>query len=165
MLDQPRVMLDSSGMSHPDEPDRRQQTLLRSFRVAWDGLLAALRIDRNLRIHAAATVIVAVAGVLCRLSVAEWSAIVLAIGLVWVAELLNTSIEAVVDLASPEHHELARRAKDVASAAVLIAAVTAAVVGAVIFGPRLKFGQASPEPVGRTANAFYDAMPKAPRRV
>jgi diacylglycerol kinase len=137
-------MLDSSGMSREDEPRRPRQTLLRSFRVAWDGLIDALRIDRNLRIHAAATVIVAAAGAWCRLGLAEWSVIVLAIGLVWVAELLNTSIEAAVDLASPEHHELARRAKDIASAAVLIAAVTAIVVGAIIFGPRL-LGRAAPQ--------------------
>lgn len=127
-------------MSCDDEPRRRQQSLLRSFRVAWDGLTIALQSDRNLRIHAAATVIVVVAGWWCRLSLLEWCIIVLTIGLVWTAELLNTAIEAVVDLASPEPHELARRAKDVASAAVLMAAVAAVIIGAIIFGPRLSAG-------------------------
>lgn len=145
-------MLDSSGMSREDEPHRRRQTLLRSFRVAWDGLTVAMRSDRNLRIHMAATVVVFAAGGWCRLSLLEWSVIVLTIGLVWVAELLNTAIEAVVDLASPEHHELARRAKDVASAAVLIAAVTAVVVGAVVFGPRLLGGMGSSGRGGRIDN-------------
>ena len=130
-------MLDSSGMQSPDEPQHAKQTFLRSFRVAWDGLTDAMRSDRNLRLHALATVMVAGAGWWCRLSRVEWAVIVLSIGLVWTSELLNTAIEAVVDLASPEHHELARIAKDVASAAVLLAAVTAIVVGSLIFGPRL----------------------------
>ena len=96
-----------------------------------------MRTDRNLRIHLAATVIVAAAGAWCRLTAMEWAVIVLAIGLVWTAELINTAIEAAVDLASPEHHELARQAKDVASAAVLLAALTAVIVGVIIFGPRI----------------------------
>jgi diacylglycerol kinase (ATP) len=164
MLDPPTPMLDSSGMSPEDEPRRRQQGLLRSFRVAWDGLIDALRIDRNLRIHAAATALVGALGWWCRLSLVEWTVIALTIGLVWVAELLNTAIEAVVDLASPEHHELARRAKDVASAAVLMAAVTAIVVGSLVFGPRLKIGAETPDQVGQTARIFYDAVPGGPRR-
>jgi len=67
----------------------------------------------------------------------EWCAVVAAIGLVVTAEGVNTAIEAVVDLASPEQHPLAGRAKDVAAGAVLLAAVTAAVIGLLVFGPRL----------------------------
>jgi len=163
MLDPPLAMLDSSGMSREDEPRRHQQTLLRSFRVAWDGLVVALRSDRNLRIHAVATVFVVAAGCWYRLNMLEWSVIVLTIGLVWVAELLNTAIEAVVDLISPEPHPLARRAKDVASAAVLLAAVTAVIVGAIVFGSRLNLRPASPEQGGQAADAFYS--PGEPRRV
>lgn len=124
-------------MKRSDESQGRQQSLRRSFRVAWDGLTDALGSDRNLRIHMAATVAVAAAGAWCELTATEWGLIVLSIGLVWTAELVNTSIEAVVDLASPEHHELARLAKDVAAAAVLLAAVTAVVIGMIVFGPRL----------------------------
>jgi len=130
-------MTDSSGMSDVDERPRPQQSLFNSFRVAWDGLIEALRSDRNLRIHAFATICVVAAGWWCRLSSLEWTVVALSIGLVWVAELINTAIEAVVDLASPGHHQLARVAKDVASAAVLLAALTSVVVGAIIFGPRL----------------------------
>ena len=124
-------------MRHADEPQRPKQSLLRSFRVAWDGLTDALRLDRNLRIHAVATIVVALAGWWGRLSRTEWALVVLSVGLVWACELINTAVEAVVDLVSPEHHELARIAKDVASAAVLAAAAAAVVVGLLVFGPRL----------------------------
>lgn len=125
------------GMDSSDQPRRRQQTLARSFRVAWDGLVAALRSDRNLRIHAVATVLVIAAGWLVQLSLTEWAVITLTIGMVWVSELINTAIEAAVDLASPDFHELARLSKDVSSGAVLAASVAAVVVGLLIFGPHL----------------------------
>jgi diacylglycerol kinase len=163
MLDPTRRMLDSSGMSDEDEPRRRQQSLLRSFRVSWDGLVEALRTDRNLRIHAAATVLVALAGLWFRLRPAEWSVLALTIGLVWVSELLNTAIEAVVDLASPEHHDLARRAKDIASAAVLVAAVAAVVVGLAIFGPRLIRSDVTPESSAHVDGPLYHASPSPSR--
>lgn len=96
-----------------------------------------LRTQANARIHLAATIAVVACGFGGGLSRGEWCAIVLAIGLVWTAEALNTAIEAVVDLASPARHPLAGRAKDVAAGAVLCAAAAAAVIGALIFGPRL----------------------------
>ena len=67
----------------------------------------------------------------------EWCAVIAAIGLVWTAEGLNTALEAVVDLVSPDQHPLAGRAKDVAAGAVLCAAISALVIGLLIFGPRL----------------------------
>ncbi len=67
----------------------------------------------------------------------RWVVLVLAIGLVWVAEFVNTAIEAVVDMASPEIHPLAGAAKDVAAAAVLLAAITSVVVGLLVLGPPL----------------------------
>ena len=96
-----------------------------------------LRTQANARIHLAATVVVLAGGFLGRLSCGEWCAVVAAVGLVWTAEGLNTAIEAVVDLVSPEYHVLAGRAKDLAAGAVLCAAIAAAIIGALIFGPRL----------------------------
>jgi diacylglycerol kinase (ATP) len=84
-----------------------------------------------------ATVVVLVAGWFFEISRLEWCAVLAAIGLVLTAEGINTAIEAVVDLASPEQHLLAGRAKDVAAGAVLIAAVVAAVIGLLVFGPRV----------------------------
>jgi len=96
-----------------------------------------LRTQVNARIHLLATVVVVAAGFWWKLSASEWVAIVAAIGLVWTAEAMNTAIEAVVDLVSPEYHVIAGRAKDIAAGAVLCAAITAVVIGALIFGPKL----------------------------
>ncbi len=110
---------------------------LRSFGHAFRGLAVLLRTQRNAGIHAGATILVAAAGALLRISPAEWALIALAIVCVWVAEALNTSIEFLVDLASPHPHPLAGKAKDVAAAAVLIAAIGSLIVGALVFGPYL----------------------------
>jgi diacylglycerol kinase (ATP) len=111
--------------------------LLRRFGWAGHGVIALFRTQENARIHLGAVVLTVVAGFVFGISRGEWIAVILAIGLVLTAEAFNTAIESVVDLASPGQHPLAGRAKDVAAGAVLLAAVTAAVVGALVFGPRL----------------------------
>ena len=109
----------------------------RSFRYAFVGWRYVLRTQRNAWIHAAASVAVALVGVWLGLSRLEWAAIVIAVALVWVTEFINTALEAVVDLASPQQHPLARGAKDVAAAAVLIASLCSVVIGLLILGPPL----------------------------
>ena len=124
----------------PNPDDSRpmgRTTLLNAFRVAFVGFGYALRTQRNLQIHLVIGLCVAVAGITFGLNTSEWCLIVLCIGLTWTAELLNTSVEVLVDLLSPEYHERARVAKDVAAAAVLCAAGASAIVGLLIFGPRL----------------------------
>ena len=108
---------------------------LRSFGHAFRGLKVLVQTQHNARIHAVATALVVGAGALLRISSVEWALIVLAIVCVWAGEALNTAVEFVVDLASPEQHPLAAKAKDVAAGAVLIAAIGAAIVGAIVFGP------------------------------
>lgn len=109
----------------------------RSVGFAWQGLKFLLGTQANARIHALATVAVVLAGVYCQVSRLEWLALVAAMAWVWVAEALNTGLECVVDLVSPQQHPKAAQAKDVAAAAVLIASVAAVVVGAIVFGPKL----------------------------
>ena len=122
----------------PDETPRPgRTTLLNAFRVAFIGFGYALRTQRNLQIHLAIGAIVGFAGFAFGLSPIEWCLIVLCIGLTWTAELLNTSVEVLVDLLSPEYHERARVAKDVAAAAVLCSSIASAVVGLIVFGPKL----------------------------
>lgn len=116
---------------------RRSRNRLDSFRYAFAGLFYMLRTQRNAWIHAAATVSVIALGLWLRLSPHDWAILALTIGLVWVAEFFNTALEAVVDLASPDIHPLARVGKDVAAAAVLVAAMTSVVVGLLILGPPL----------------------------
>ena len=110
---------------------------LRSVGFALQGLHALWATQPNVRIHAVATSCVVVAGWYCNISRTDWLALVLAIALVWVAEALNTGIEWAVDLASPDHHPLAGKAKDVAAAGVLLASMAAVVIGLLVFVPRL----------------------------
>lgn len=110
---------------------------LRSMRVAVRGLGVMLRTQVNARIHLGMTLVVVIAGLWLELGRAEWLWIVVAIVVVWVAEGLNTALERLADALSPEHHPLVRQAKDVAAAAVLMAAIGAVIIGLLVFGPYL----------------------------
>ncbi|SES72547.1 diacylglycerol kinase family protein [Hymenobacter actinosclerus] len=129
----------TTGSKLPPAGAGRPTTLLQrraaSFGHAVRGVGAALRTEVHLWFHAAATAAVLGLGLYCGLQRWEWAAVALSVGAVWGAELLNTAIEAVVDLVSPEYHPLAGRAKDVAAGAVLVVALAALAVGGLVFGP------------------------------
>jgi diacylglycerol kinase len=108
-----------------------------SFRYAFTGWWYVVRTQQNAWIHALASVTVVALGIWLHLPARDWAVIILSIALVWTAEFLNTALEAVVDLASPEQHELARVGKDVGAAAVLIAAGSSVLIGILVFGPPL----------------------------
>ncbi len=110
---------------------------MRSFRNAGRGLAAMLASEPNARIHALAVVVAVAAGLGFGITRSEWLAVVLSIGLVFVAEGMNTALEALCDVVSPQWHPGIARAKDVAAGAVLLAALTALVVATVVFGPRI----------------------------
>jgi len=93
--------------------------------------------QKNAWIHLVIMIIVVMLGIWLRLSLIDWSVLTLAIGIVWLAEFINTSIEAIVDLISPQRHPLAKVSKDVGAAAVLITALTAVIVGMLVLGPPL----------------------------
>lgn len=107
----------------------------KKFAVAWAGIRCAWQTQASLRVHGICTVLVLILAVLSNLGPLQWALLLLVIGLVISMELLNTAIEAVVDLCSPEHSELARIAKDTAAGAVLVAAITAIGVGACVLIP------------------------------
>lgn len=111
---------------------------LKSFRYAFNGLLKAIKTQHNLWIHLSAAVVVIISGFYFQISHIEWMVIVLAIGGVITAELINTAIEWIVDLVSPDHHPLAGAAKDVAAGAVLLIALTSVVIGILVFLPYLQ---------------------------
>jgi len=115
---------------------QRSVSRLASLGHAVRGLQVLLR-QPNARIHTVAAFGVVTLGYWLQISVNEWLAVALAIGLVMGAEALNTALEFAVDLAEPEWNALARDAKDVAAAGVLICSLAAVVVGLVVFGPRL----------------------------
>jgi diacylglycerol kinase len=110
---------------------------IRSFRHAFVGIFLMIRCQHNAWIHAIATVIVIAGSLFFRLSRAEWCWIVLAIAIVWTAEALNTAVEFLADVASPNFHPLVREAKDVAAGAVLITATSSAIIGVLIFWPHV----------------------------
>jgi diacylglycerol kinase (ATP) len=116
---------------------KRSRSRVAAFHHAFSGWWYVLRTQRNAWIHALATLGAIVMGSWLSISRSDWAVLLLAIGLVWLAEFLNTALEAVVDLASPKMHPLARVGKDVGAAGVLISAATAGVIGLLILGPPL----------------------------
>ncbi len=118
----------AAAISRSPISDRRHD-LVAAFRYAFAGLGAAWRSERNVRIHGVIGAVAVVTGAVLRLPAAAWAVLFLTIALVVGAELLNAAVESVVDLVSPEDHPLAKRAKDVAAAAVLVAAAGAVAVG------------------------------------
>jgi diacylglycerol kinase len=111
--------------------------LFRSFYYAFAGLFHLLKSQRNARIELIIGVLACALAAWLRISRAEWGVLVLTIAAVLILEGLNTSIEAAVDLASPQLHPLAKTAKDVAAGMVLIASIASIIVGLVILGPPL----------------------------
>lgn len=110
---------------------------LQSFVYAFAGWKHVLRTQPNTWIHAVISVAVIILGVWLRLRPRDWAVLILTFMVVWAAEFTNTAIEAVVDMAMPDPHPLAKTAKDVAAAAVLISALGAVAVGLLILGPPL----------------------------
>lgn len=108
-----------------------------SFKYAFDGVVTAFRDQPNLKLHIFAGVAAVFLGLFLDITKAEWLALILTIGLVIALELTNTAIEEVVDSFTDQVHPAAKKAKDVAAAAVLVGAITAVVVGIVIFLPYL----------------------------
>ena len=110
---------------------------MKSIGYALAGIATMLRTQHNAWLHLAATLAVVLAALGLGVSAGEWMALILAIVIVWSAEALNTAFERLCDVAHPDFHPLVKQAKDVAAAAVLIAATGAIAVGLIIFGPRL----------------------------
>ena len=110
---------------------------LRSFVYAGRGIRAMVTSQHNAWIHAVATFAAVGLGLFLRIPRLEWLALVFAIVSVWTAEAINTALELLCDVASPDFHPLVAKAKDVGAGAVLICAVGAAVTGLLVFGPRL----------------------------
>lgn len=110
-----------------------------SFGYALRGLGFMLRTQHNAWIHLAATAVVVASGLALRIAAADWRCIVPAIALVWVAEIVNTAFEHLCDVVQPEFHVSVKTAKDVAGGAVLVAAIAAAIIGAMVFWPYVRF--------------------------
>lgn len=110
---------------------------LKSFVYAFRGIGLLVRNEHNARIHLVAAVAAVTAGFLLKITAVEWIIVVLVIGAVLAAEAFNSALEALCDLVSPGYHESIKKAKDLAAGAVLLVAIAAAIIGSVIFLPRI----------------------------
>lgn len=116
---------------------RGKKRLINSFKYAFQGLKYAFIYEQNILVHTLATILVIIAGIIFKISTLEWLVIFLIIGLVIATELINTSIEATIDLITDEINPLAKIAKDTAAAAVLVFGFTALAIAFVIFVPKI----------------------------
>ncbi|MHB0876031.1 MAG: diacylglycerol kinase family protein [Anaerolineae bacterium] len=129
-------LVPSAGHPQPSSV-QRCETFGQSLRCACRGVGLTVSSQRNLRIQGGIALLVVVGGLLLGLAPLEWAAIALAMAVVFIAEITNTAIEAIVDLISPGYSELARIAKDASAGATLVAAAASVIVGLLILGPHL----------------------------
>lgn len=114
---------------------QKKNPLYKSFGYAFEGIFTGIKKERNMKIHCAVMILVIIAGILFRLPAYKWCLCFILFGLIMALELVNTAVEAVVDLVTEEKKPLAKIAKDTAAGAVLITAIMAAVTGLILFVP------------------------------
>lgn len=110
---------------------------LKSFHHSWNGLCYAYRYEQSMTIHTLTVILVAFLGIVCKISRLEWIICILLLGVIAGTELINTSLEAVIDLICPKRHPLAKVGKDTASAAVFVYSLISFIVWCLIFIPKL----------------------------
>lgn len=111
---------------------------LKSVPFAWQGIITLLKLENNAKIHLLAIFVVTITGFLIHFSEAEWLAVIIVMGGVLAMEAVNTALETLVDLVSPQFHPMAKKVKDVAAGAVLIFVISALAVAGVIFWNHFK---------------------------
>lgn len=115
----------------------KEKNILKSFKYAFEGILEGLKTERNMKIHFSIMILVIIFGIVLKISKAEWIICIILFGLVISLELVNTAIENTVDLIIQEKHPKAKLAKDAAAGAVLISAISSAIIGLIIFIPKM----------------------------
>ena len=117
--------------------ERRLRSIIESFKYAFYGIFVAFRDERSMQIHGVMTLLVVIAMIVLKVNEAEILVLILNIGLVWVAELVNTALEESFDLQTQATHPQVKIGKDVAAGAVLVASLVAMLSGCIIFIPKL----------------------------
>lgn len=115
----------------------KKNNLIKSFKYAFTGIFTSLKTERNLMIHTSIMTLVIICGIIFKITKYEWFTCIILFITVLSAELFNTAIEVTIDLISPEKHPLAKKAKDISAGAVLITAIGAAIIGLLIFIPKV----------------------------
>ena len=115
----------------------KSKNLITSFKYAFQGVFSAIKTERNLKIHISIMILVIIAGIFLKISKMEWIICIILFGLVIGGEMLNSEIETVVEIAMPVINRISKFAKDVAAGAVLIFAISSAIIGLIIFIPKI----------------------------
>lgn len=115
----------------------KSKNVISSFKYAFQGMFSALKTERNLKIHITIMILVIIVGIVLKISKIEWIICIILFGLVIGGEMFNSAIETVVDIAMPDINPKAKFAKDAAAGAVLVFAIASAIIGFMIFGPKL----------------------------
>jgi hypothetical protein len=115
----------------------KMKKLLKSFKYAFEGIFTGIKEEQNIKIHIVIMILVIIFGIMLKISKAEWIICIILFGLVISMELINTAIENTVDLITKEKNEQAKIAKDVAAGAVLVSAIASAIIGLIIFVPKI----------------------------
>jgi diacylglycerol kinase (ATP) len=110
---------------------------LKSFKYAFNGLKILIREEHNSWIHIFVAICVLLSGFLLKITTSEWIAVIFCIGLVIALEMINSAIENIADFVSPEKHEMIKKIKDLSAGAVFIAAIASAIIGLIIFLPKI----------------------------
>ena len=116
---------------------RKMKKIRNSFKYAIEGIWKSFKTERNMKIHIFIMILVIIAGIILKINKSEWIICIILFAIVIGSELFNTSIETIVDMVMPEKNEKAKIAKDVSAGAVLVVAIGAAIIGLVIFVPRI----------------------------
>lgn len=116
---------------------RKMKKIRNSFKYAIEGIWTSFKTERSMKIHIFIMILVIIAGIILKINKSEWIICIILFAIVIGSELFNTSIETIVDMVMPEKNEKAKIAKDVSAGAVLVVAIGAAIIGLVIFVPRI----------------------------
>jgi len=116
---------------------QKSKKLINSFKYAFQGIKTVLKKEQNMKIHFIIMLLVILTGTILKLTKIEWIICIILFGIVLTAELFNTAIEIIVDMIMPNKDERAKNAKDISAGAVLVVAISSAIVGIMIFVPKL----------------------------
>lgn len=115
----------------------KKKNILYSFKYAFTGIISSIKKERNMKIHISIMILVILLGIILKIQKIEWIICIILFGLVISLEMINTSIEIVVDMVMPNKNENAKNAKDISAGAVLIVAITSLTIGLIIFIPKI----------------------------
>ena len=117
--------------------EKKNKKLINSLKCAIQGIIQAMKTERNVKIHITIMILVIISGIVFKIAKQEWITCIILFGLVISLELVNSAIETTVDIAMPEINEKAKNAKDIAAGAVLVSSISSAIIGLTIFIPKI----------------------------